>query len=56
MGLSAINRQITQWTFKSFLLKNAYTSAEIRQMVAQTSFAGCDIREDAIGMQIWLEK
>jgi ubiquinone/menaquinone biosynthesis C-methylase UbiE len=56
MGLSAINRLITQSVFKHFLLKNAYTSAEIRRMVAQTPFARCDIREDNIGMQIWLEK
>ena len=56
MGLSSINRLITQATFKHFLLKNAYTGAQIRQMVAQTPFAGCDIREDSIGMQIWLEK
>ncbi len=56
MGLSAINRLLTQWAFKQFLLKNAYTGEEIQQMVAQTPFAGCDIREDSIGMQIWLEK
>ncbi len=56
MGLSAINRLLTQWAFKQFLLKNAYTGEEIQQMVAQTPFAGCDIREDRIGMQIWLEK
>jgi len=56
MGLSAINRLLTQWAFKQFLLKNAYTGAEIQQMIAQTPFAGCDIREDSIGMQIWLEK
>ena len=56
MGLSAINRLLTQATFKHFLLKNAYTGAAIRQMVAQTPFTHCDIREDAIGMEIWLEK
>jgi ubiquinone/menaquinone biosynthesis C-methylase UbiE len=56
MGLSAINRLLTQATFKYFLLKNAYTGAEIRQMVAQTPFAGCEIRENAIGMEVWLEK
>jgi ubiquinone/menaquinone biosynthesis C-methylase UbiE len=56
MGLSAINRFLTQWAFKSLLLKNAYTGADIRQMVAQTPFADCEIREDSIGMQIWLEK
>jgi len=56
MGLSAINRLITQAAFKHFLLKNAYTGAKIQQMVAQTPFARCDIREDSIGMQVWLEK
>jgi len=56
MGLSAINRILTQAAFKHFLLKNAYTGAQIRQMVAQTPFASCEIREDPIGMQIWLEK
>jgi len=56
MGLSSINRLMTQATFKYFLLKNAYTGAQIQQMVAQTPFVRCDIREDSIGMQIWLEK
>jgi ubiquinone/menaquinone biosynthesis C-methylase UbiE len=56
MSLSTVNRLMTQATFKYFLLKNAYTGAQIRQMVAQTPFAGCDIREDTIGMEIWLEK
>lgn len=56
MGLNAVNRWLTQMAFKRFLLKNAYTSAQIHQMVAQTPFADCDIREDSIGMQVWLEK
>ena len=56
MGLNAINRVLTQAAFKYLLLKNAYTGAAIRQMVAQTPFAQCDIREDAIGMEVWLEK
>jgi len=56
LGLSRINTLMTQWAFKQFLLKNAYTSAEIRQLVSQTNFARCDIREDTVGMEIWLEK
>jgi ubiquinone/menaquinone biosynthesis C-methylase UbiE len=56
LDLSWINTLITKWTFKLFLLKNAYTSGEIRQLVSQTSFAKPDIREDAIGMSIWLQK
>jgi ubiquinone/menaquinone biosynthesis C-methylase UbiE len=56
LDLSWINTLMTQWTFKLFLLKNAYTSGEIRQLISQTSFVRHDIREDAVGMTIWLEK
>lgn len=56
MGLSRINTLMTKWTFKHILLKNAYTGAQIEQLVSQTSFASLDIREDMIGMEIWLEK
>jgi ubiquinone/menaquinone biosynthesis C-methylase UbiE len=56
MGLNALNTMMTKLTFKHFLLKNAYTGDEIRRMVAQTEFTQLDIREDAIGMDIWLER
>ena len=56
LDLSWINTLITKWTFKLFLLKNAYTSGDIRQLVSQTRFARHDIREDTVGMTIWLEK
>ena len=56
MGLNGVNTLLTKWTFRTFLLKNAYTREEIRQMVAQTEFRRLDIRDDAIGMQIWLGK
>jgi ubiquinone/menaquinone biosynthesis C-methylase UbiE len=56
LRLGRANALITRWTFKQFLLKNAYTSAEIRHLVAQTEFARCEIIADTIGMEIWLEK
>jgi ubiquinone/menaquinone biosynthesis C-methylase UbiE len=56
MGLSWINRLLTNWTFKHVLLKNAYTRGEIERFVSQTNFGTCEIRADAIGMEIWLEK
>jgi len=56
LELSWISTFITKWTFKLFLLKNAYTNGEIRQLVSQTGFPPPDIREDAVGMEIWLEK
>ena len=42
--------------FRTTLLKNAYTKSEIEKMVSQTSFAKLRIDEDALGMDIWLEK
>jgi ubiquinone/menaquinone biosynthesis C-methylase UbiE len=56
MGLNPINKFMTTWTFKNMLLKNAYTAADIQAMVAQTSFGVCDIRQNSIGMDIWLAK
>ena len=56
LDLRWINALITKWTFKLFLLKNAYTSGDIRQLISQTRFARHDIREDVVGMTIWLEK
>jgi ubiquinone/menaquinone biosynthesis C-methylase UbiE len=56
MDLSWPNALFTRWTFRLMLLKTAYTPAEIRQFVAQTKFRQCDIRSDAVGMEIWLTK
>ena len=56
LDLNWINTLITKWTFKLFLLKNAYTSGDIRQLISQTRFARHDIRGDVVGMTIWLEK
>lgn len=56
MGLNWINSLITKWAFRQVLLKSAYTKEEIRQFVSQTSFGQCEIRDDAIGMAIWLNK
>jgi ubiquinone/menaquinone biosynthesis C-methylase UbiE len=54
LRLGVINRLLTQWTFRWILLKNAYTAGQIHRMVAQTPFVQCEIRENAIGMEIWL--
>jgi ubiquinone/menaquinone biosynthesis C-methylase UbiE len=56
MGLSRINTLMTKFVFKHTLLKNAYTRADIQRFVSQTSFAKHEIREDTIGMEIWLHK
>jgi ubiquinone/menaquinone biosynthesis C-methylase UbiE len=56
MGLGPVNRLLTKWTFRTTLLKNAYTSEGIRRMVASTEFGTCAIEQDAISMEIWLTK
>ena len=56
MGMSPINRLMTIWTFKSMLLKNAYTIAEMEAFVAQTPFGKCRVESDEITFQVWLEK
>ena len=56
LRLNPINAFMTKWTFKHTLLKNAYTKAEIREFVLETDFARCDIRENPMDMDIWLEK
>ncbi len=56
MGLNRINALLTRWTFKYFLLKNAYTKEQIQAFVAQTHFGDCEIHTDLVGMQIRLEK
>lgn len=56
MKLNALNSFITRVTFRQFLLKNAYTQAEIEALVARTNFKRGDIQSGNIGMEIWLKK
>lgn len=56
MGLNWINTLFTKLTFRQMLLKSAYLPDEIRAFAAQTPFGKCDIRTDAVGMEIWLKK
>lgn len=56
LHITGLNAWFTKMVFKTTLLKNAYTKAEIEKMVSQTSFTNLRIDEDALGMDIWLEK
>jgi ubiquinone/menaquinone biosynthesis C-methylase UbiE len=56
MGLGPINQFLVRWTFKNMLLKSAYSVDEMRSMVAQTPFGGCEIKVDGVGFQVRLEK
>jgi len=56
LHMSGFNAWMTRFVFRSTLLKNAYTQAEIQNFVSKTKFGQANILEDAIGMEIWLEK
>jgi len=56
MGIGPFNRFLVRWTFKNMLLKSAYSIDEMRRLVAQTPFGGCEITLDGVGFQVWLKK
>jgi ubiquinone/menaquinone biosynthesis C-methylase UbiE len=56
LHMTGFNALMTRFIFRSTLLKNAYSKAEIEGLVSQTSFTQVKILEDALGMEIWLEK
>jgi ubiquinone/menaquinone biosynthesis C-methylase UbiE len=56
MKLGAVNRVITKLTFRFMLLKRAYTRREFEELIAETKFNGIEIRDDLIGLEIWLTK
>lgn len=56
LALTGMNFLLTKWAFKLMLLKRAYTKDEIRQFASRSKFRACTIDDDAIGLNIYLEK
>jgi ubiquinone/menaquinone biosynthesis C-methylase UbiE len=56
MKLSWLSSLMTKLTFKHMLRKRAYSREELRDMVSQTPFKTCDIREESIGFEVCLGK
>jgi ubiquinone/menaquinone biosynthesis C-methylase UbiE len=56
MGLNPINRWFTKQTFRTMLLKNAYTTGEMESFAGQTPFRQFKVEVDGIGFLAWLEK
>lgn len=56
MGLGPVNEAMVKWTFKQMLLKSAYSIADMKSMIAQTSFGKGRVDVNGVGFQIWLEK
>ena len=56
MDMNWINSLFTKLTFRTVLLRNAYTITEIKNLVSKTSFKKCKIPTDPMGFELWLEK
>jgi ubiquinone/menaquinone biosynthesis C-methylase UbiE len=56
MGLGPLNKVITKLTFRTFLLKSAYTRQQFQQMLAQANFRSVEIQEAGIGFEISMTK
>ncbi len=56
MDLDPLNRFFVKWTFDHMLLKSAYTIDQMKSMVAQTPFVGCNIDVKSVGFTVWLQK
>jgi ubiquinone/menaquinone biosynthesis C-methylase UbiE len=55
-GLGWVNSLLTKWIFRHMLVKRAYSQEQFRHMAAETPFGACEIREDALGMEVSLKK
>jgi len=56
MHLGRVNTLITKLTFRFVLLKRAYTRTEFEHMLAETEFGSIKIKEDRLGLEVWLER
>jgi ubiquinone/menaquinone biosynthesis C-methylase UbiE len=56
MQLSPLNALWTRATFRWFLLKNAYTAGDIRQLAARSRFRGAELRTDGVAFDLRLVK
>jgi ubiquinone/menaquinone biosynthesis C-methylase UbiE len=56
MGLGPINKMLTKLTFRTMLLKSAYTKEQFRYMLAEANFRSVDIQESGIGFEISMTK
>jgi ubiquinone/menaquinone biosynthesis C-methylase UbiE len=56
MNLSWLNAFLTRWTFRLLLLKSAYTTAALEELVAASRFGTGEICRDGIGFDLRLVK
>jgi ubiquinone/menaquinone biosynthesis C-methylase UbiE len=56
MRVGTIDRIITKLTFRFMLLKRAYTRSAFEGMISKTNFRDIEIREDLMGLEVWLKR
>lgn len=56
MHLGGFDSLITKLTFRFMLLKRAYTRVDFERLLAQTRFGIDRIEENAIGLELSLER
>ncbi len=56
MNLSRLSATFTRWTFRSLLLKRAYSRQALEQLVARSRFGGGQIADDGIGFELRLAR
>lgn len=56
MDMNWINSLFTKLTFRTFLLRNAYSLTEIKNLASKTNFNKFKVPTDPMGFELWLEK
>lgn len=56
LQLSLPSRLFTKLTFRTMLLRRAYTAAQFQEVAAQSGFSKTNIVEKDLGFEAWLEK
>lgn len=56
MHMSKLSAAWTRLTFRSFLLKNAYSSEALRELVAKSRFGSGEIVRDGVGFHLHLQR
>jgi ubiquinone/menaquinone biosynthesis C-methylase UbiE len=56
MDMNWINTLFTKLTFRTFLLRNAYSPDEIKKLVSNTNFKKYKLPNNPMGFELWLEK
>ena len=56
LQLNVFSAVMTKAIFTSTLIKRAYTIREMKEMIGRTPFGGCNVKEDGLGFEVWLER